>query len=120
MDFNTQNQIPNQGAPSGNVGKKANPLVLVAVAIAVLALVVATYAYMRGWENDYFPGLMMDDYNIIMDKMMNDERTESTDAGPEIMLDKDTTGDIQGDLDKTMMEDVDKQFMEVDKDLQNL
>lgn len=117
MDFNAQNQTPNPNMPMNAGGEKAGPLALIIIAIVVAGLVVGTYLYMQGWVKDYYPGFMVD-YGI-GGKMMGD-RTSATDAGPEIMLNKDTTNDIQGDLDQTMVEDVDKQFMEVDKDLQSL
>ena len=125
MEFNTQNNPPvgglGQSPMMGGTGdgrKKTNMMVLIIAAIAVLGLVAATYFYMQGWVNDYFPGYMMDDKTG--GEMMSGEKTEATDAGPGIMLNKDTTSDIQSDLDKTMVEDVEGQFMEVDKDLQSL
>ena len=119
MDFNTQNQLPTQGAPGGNSWNKTNAMALAIVAIAVLVLIFMTYWYMQGWKNDYFPGYMMDDYKV-MDKVMIDEKTEATDAGPGIVLDKDSTSDIQSDIDQTTVKDVDGQFMDIDKDLQSL
>lgn len=120
MEFNAQNQMPNPGAPMGDNGKKANPLILIVAAIAVLGLIGGAYWYMRGWGNDYYPPRMMvNDYQET-DKIATGEKSESTDAGPEIILDQDNTSDIQSDLDQTMVEDVDKQFMDIDEGLQSL
>lgn len=113
-----QNQTSNPNMQMGGPSKKANPLVLIIVTIAVIALIAATYFYMQGFVSDYWPGSTMD--YVVGDKMMEGAKTETTDAGPEIMLDKDTTADIQSDVDKTNLEEVDEQFMEIDKDLQAL
>ena len=131
MEFNTQNNPPVSG-PSQNPmvggvdggGKKTNPAILIVAAIAVLGLVAAAYVYMQGfWKDYYVPESMTNDY-MMQDKtggkMMDEEKAAATDAGSEIMLNKDTTSDIQGDLDQTMVEDVDKQFTDIDKDLQGL
>lgn len=99
-------------------GKKASPAILIIVAIAIIVLVAAAYLYMQGFIKDYWPGSITD-YGM-GDKMMEGDKTETTDAGPEIMLDQDTTADIQGDLDNTLVEDPDKQFTDIDKDLQSL
>ncbi len=124
MDFNTPNPtpnpnpMPNQGIPTSAAGKKTNVLVLIILAIAVVGLMVAAYVYMQKGAEDYFPEYMTSEK--AGDRMMAGDKTESTDAGPEIMLNKDTTSDIQKDLDGTMTEDVDQQFTDIDKDLQGL
>ena len=119
MDFNTQNQMPNQGMPMNDGGKKKNIVVLIVVGVLFLVLVAAVYVYMKRSGNDYFfPGNMMNEG--AGGKMMSEDNIGATDAGPAMNLNKDKTADIQNDLDQTNVEDTDKQFTDVDRGLQQL
>ena len=119
MDFNTQNQMPNQGMPMNDGGKKKHTTALIIVALLLLALVAAAYVYMQKFGKDYFfPGYMMNEKTG--GKMMSEYKIAATDAGPAMNLNQDKTADIQNDLDQTNVEDTDKQFMDVDKNLQGL
>lgn len=106
------------GSSGMDNNKKMGPAVLIIVAIAVLILVAAAYLYMQGFISDYQPSSPVD-YKV-GDKMMEEDKTGTTDAGPEIMLGEDTTGDIQSDIDQTNLEEVDENFMGIDNDLQSL
>jgi len=60
MEFNVQNPMSGSNTPMDAGGKKASPLVLIIVAIAVAGLIAGTYVYMQGWVDDYYPGFMTD------------------------------------------------------------
>lgn len=119
MDFNLQNQTPGPNLQMSGPSKKTTPIVLIITIFAAIILIAVFYWYTQELNKDY---QSMTDYipDDVDDKMMSNNMTETTDAGPEITFDQDTATDIQDDLNKTNLEEVDEQFMEIDKDLQNL